>query len=69
MGLDVVISRFGYYVKFTLFLWVYDTDTHTHTPSRILTYHPELCVGVDLSVLVPSHTLVHSRVGQGQATY
>lgn len=41
---------------------------HIHASSRRLTYNSELCIGVDLSVLIPGHTLVHSCVRQSQAT-
>lgn len=45
-------------------VWAH-THTRTHTQ---LTYNSELCIGVDLAVLVTSHALVHSCVGKGQAT-
>lgn len=43
------------------------SSMHTYTNEAGVTYNSELRVGVDLAVLIPSHTLVHSRVGQGQA--
>lgn len=48
---------------------VYTQDTqNAHTLRQSLTYNSKLCVGVDLAVLIPSHTLVHSCVGEGQPT-
>lgn len=41
---------------------------HIHTLSQRLTYNSELCIGVDLAMLIPGHTLVHSCVRQGQST-
>lgn len=35
---------------------------------RGLTYNSQLCIGVDLPVLIAGHTLIHAGVSQGQAT-
>lgn len=39
-----------------------------HTPRQSITYNSKLRIGVDFAVLIPSHTLVHPRVGEGQPT-